>query len=85
MAEQCTGVDRWDAPRRGDGSGQRTGRGYNAGYVSTNVSPNLCPGLPFIRSTRGSSYEDGGDEKQTSGVDTSIFLHIFRVRASETR
>ena len=28
--EQCTGVDRWDAPRRGDGSGQRTGHGYSA-------------------------------------------------------
>ena len=57
--EQCTGVDGWDAPRRGDGSSQRAGRGYSAGYASTDISPNLCPGLPFIRSTRGSSYTDG--------------------------
>ena len=58
VREQCPGVDRWDAPRRGDGSSQKTGRGHSAGYVSTYISPNLCPGLPFIRSTRGSSYED---------------------------
>ena len=26
--------------------------------VLSHVGPNLCPGLPFIRSTRGSSYKD---------------------------
>ena len=28
--------------------------------VLSHVSPNLYPGLPFIRSTRGSSYGDAG-------------------------
>ena len=65
--EQCARVDRWDAPRRGDGSGQRTGRGHSAGYASTYVSPNLCPGLPFIRSTRGSfnkNDDNGGNYRR---------------------
>ena len=58
IREQCAGIYRWDAPRCGDGSSQRTRRGDSAGHASINVSPDLCPGLPFIRSTRGSFHGD---------------------------
>ena len=68
--EQCAGVDRWDAPCRSDGSSQKTDRGHSVGYASTNVSPNLCPRFPFIRSTRGSSYEEAWTIHFASRVDT---------------
>ena len=32
--------------------------GHSVGYVTTHVSPSLYPGFHYIRSTKGSSYED---------------------------
>ena len=84
IREQCAGVDGWDAPRSDDGSGQRTDRGHSAGYASTDVGPNLCPGLPFIRSTRGSSYEDDSNLTRRYLL-TSFVASRERERASETR
>ena len=58
---RAPGVGRLDMPRWGDGSSQRmtpAGHGHSVGNASIYVSPNLCPGLPYIRSTRGSSYGD---------------------------
>ena len=79
--EQCPGRDRRDVPQRDDESSQKTGRGHSAGYASTDVSPSLCPGLPFIRSTRGTSYGD-------TRIDTNSFSLVASrepERASETR
>ena len=68
-------MDRRDMPRRDDGSSQKTDRGDSAGHASIYVSPNLCPGLPFIRSTGGFSYEEAGTIG-TLGIDIySFFLH----------
>ena len=61
-----------------DGSSQRTGRGDSAGHASVNVSPSLCLGLPFIRSTRGSSDGDGR-------LDESNLTRREQERVSETR
>ena len=61
-------MDRWDMPRRDDGSSQKTDRGDSASHASIYVSPNLCPGLPFIRSIRGSSYGEVGTI-ETLGID----------------
>ena len=73
VQEQCAGIDRWDVPRRGDGSNQKTDRGDSASHASIYVSPNLCPGLPFIRSTRGSSYGDAGTI-ETLRIDIYLFF-----------
>ena len=86
------GIDGWDAPRLYDGSSQKTDRGHSAGYASTDVSPNLCPGLPFIRSTRGSSYDDActiktlraESERERElprlGWSTDLVVHPVRLR-----
>ena len=66
-------MDRWDTPQHDDGGSQRTDRGDSASHASIYVSPNLCPGLPFIRSTRGSSYDEAGTI-ETLGIDIDLFF-----------
>ena len=70
--KQCTGVGGLDMPRGHDGSSQRPRRGHSAAYASTNVSPNLCPGFPYIRSTRGSFYTDRSDHASPDSERCSV-------------